>query len=201
MDQVPKETTAALPDIARLAKSGKIVLILQSRATPIDAQNGQSTQFALGPYMGLSLRAVVTGKTLVGLRADDAIRVVNWLTSRPDVDRTSITLYGKGALGMSALHAAALDARITHAITENTLVSYRTALDAPLHRNLSEYAIPGILRHYDVSDLMRLSKARITAVNPVDAIGQAMRLDQTQKLLGEKIKVTRRAARDPLPVE
>jgi hypothetical protein len=206
MDEIPSERTAAGADFPRLAKSGHIVVILQSRGTPIDAQNGQSTQFALGPYMGVNLRAIIVGKTLVGMRTDDVIRVLNWLSSRADVDRTSITLYGKGGLGMVALHAAAVDTRITRVTAESTLVSYRTALDAPLHRNLSEITIPGVLQHYDVSDLLQaISPREVTLLNPADAIGQPMRLDQVRGSLNlgssDRIRLARRGARDPLAIE
>jgi len=203
MDELPVDRTAAGVDFARLAKSGHIVVVLQSRGTPIDAQNGQSTQFALGPYMGVNLRAIILGKTLVGMRTDDVICVLTWLSSRADVDRTSITLYGKGGLGMVALHAAAVDTRITRVMAENSLVSYRTALDAPLHRNLSEITIPGVLRHYDVSDLLEAVAPReVTLVNPADAIGQPMRLEQVRRLgYPERVRLLRRGPRDPLPIE
>ena len=185
MEEAPAERTAATADFARLVKSGHIVLVLQSRGTPIDAQSGQSTQFALGPYMGVNLRAIIVGKTLVGMRTDDVIRVLNWLSARPDVDRTSITLYGKGGLGMVALHAAALDTRITGVMAENSLVSYRTALDAPLHRNLSEITIPGVLQHYDVSDLLEaIAPREVTLLNPADALGQPMRFEQGARAIG-----------------
>jgi dienelactone hydrolase len=206
MDEIPVDRTAAVVDFARLAKSGHIAVVLQSRGTPIDAQNGQSTQFALGPYMAVNLRAIVVGKTLVGMRTDDVIRVLNWLSSRPDVDPTSITLYGKGGLGMVALHAAAVDARITRVIAENTLVSYRTALDAPLHRHLSEITIPGVLQHYDITDLLEAIAPRdVTLLNPADAIGQPMRFEQVRQRLNlgspDRIHLLRHGARDPLPVE
>ena len=206
MDEVPADRTAAGSDFARLAKSGHIVVVLQSRGTPIDAQNGQSTQFALGPYMGVNLRAIIVGKTLVGMRTDDIIRVLNWLSSRTDVDRTSFTLYGRGGLGMVALHAAAVDTRITRVIAENTLVSYRTALDAPLHRNLSEITIPGVLQHYDVPDLLEaIAPREVTLLNPADAIGQPMRFEQVRQRLNlgssDRVHLSRRGARDPLPIE
>lgn len=73
------------------------------------------------------LRSLVVGKTLVGMRVDDTIRALNWLASRPDVDRSSILLYGKGGLGMVALHTAALDPRVTRVVVENTLASKRQA--------------------------------------------------------------------------
>jgi hypothetical protein len=214
MDEMPADRTAAGADFARLAKSGHVVVVLQSRGTPVDSQNGQSTQFALGPYMGVNLRAIIVGKTLVGMRTDDAIGVLNWLFLRADVDQTSITLYGKGGLGMVALHAAALDTRITRVMIESSLVSYRAALDAPLHRNLSEITIPGVLNHYDVGDLLEaIAPREVTLLNPADAIGQPMRLDQVRQGLStaidsdrnlgypDRIHILRRGLRDPLPIE
>jgi dienelactone hydrolase len=214
LDELPVDRTAAAPDFTALANSGRNVIALQSRGTPIDAQNGQSSQFALGPYMGVNLRAIIVGKTLVGIRADDVIRLVNWLESRSDIDRNSITLYGKGALGMVALHAAALDTRIARVMAENTLVSYRTALDAPLHRNLSEITIPGVLNHYDVSELLEaIAPREVRLLNPADAIGQPMRAIQVHQRLSaafdsdknlrysQRIRLLRRGVRDPLPLE
>ena len=201
MDQRPAEQVAATPDFTRLAKAGYVVLALQPRGVPIDAQNGRSTDFALGPYMGVNLRAIVVGKTLTGMRAEDVLRTVNWLARRPDVDPAKITVYGTGALGMAALHAAALDPRISRVILENTLVSYRAALEAPLHRNLSEYTIPGILLHYDVPDLMDLTTAEIVTVNPVDAVSNQLRLDRAREIFGDRAQVVRRGFRDPLPIE
>jgi hypothetical protein len=164
--------------------------------------------------MGVNLRAIIVGKTLTGMRTDDLIRVMNWLAFRPDVDASSVTVYGRGALGLVALHAAALDPRITRVITENSLVSYRMALDAPLHRNLSEITIPGVLEHYDTGDLLEAIAPRpVALLNPVDAIGQPVRLSRvrellpavflTEKNLGtpERVRILRRGPRDPLPIE
>ena len=214
LDEMPVERTAASADFTGLVSSGHNVVVLQSRGTPVDAQNGQSAQFALGPYMGVNLRAIIGGKTLVGIRADDVIRVVNWLASRSDVDSKAITIYGKGALGMVALHATALDPRIARVVAENTLVSYRTALDAPIHRNLSEITIPGVLNHYDVSELLEaIAPREVTLLNPVDAIGQPMRTEQVHQRLSaafdsdknlgqpQRIRLLRRGIRDPLPIE
>lgn len=157
--------------------------------------------------------AQALGKTLVGIRTDDVIRVVHWLSSRPDVDRTSLTVYGKGGLGMVALRAAALDTRITRVMAENSLVSYRTALDAPLHRNLSEIMIPGVLGHYDAGDLLEaIAPREVTLLNPADALGQPMRPEQVRQRLSaafisdrnlgypERIRLGRHSARDPLPI-
>ncbi len=88
-------------------------------------------------------------------------------------------------------------------IAENTLVSYRTALEAPLHKNLSEITIPGVLQHYDVSELLEAIAPRdVKLLNPVDAIGQPMRADQVrQRLANKNLQLLRRGFREPLPIE
>lgn len=96
---------------------------------------------------------MMVGKTIVGLRMDDAIRAVNWLASRPDVDRSKIAVYGNGPLGVVTLHAAALDSRMARVVIENSLADYALALNAPLTRNLPEIALDGVLRKYDLGGL------------------------------------------------
>jgi len=103
------------------------------------------------------------------------------------------------------------DARMTRLMAENTLVSYRTALDAPLHRNLSEITIR---RHYDVVDsLEAIAPREVTPLNPADAPRQAMHLEQTHERLSatiqseqnlcykDRIRLVRRSAHDPFPTE
>jgi cephalosporin-C deacetylase-like acetyl esterase len=174
MDAAPNERTAASADFMRLAKSGHIVMAFQPRGVLGEPPPNQS--LSLGQYMQPSLRAIVVGKTLIGMRVDDTIRAINWLTSQPDVDKSSIILYATGAQGMVALHAAALDERITQVVIENTLVSYRMALEAPLHKNLSELVIPKVLTQYDVGDLLEaISPRPVLIVNPLNAMGQPVR--------------------------
>ncbi len=174
MDAAPLETAAERPALVRLARSGHIVLAFHPRGV-LGEPPPHPEQLALGQYMPVLLRAIVVGKTIVGMRVDDTIRVVDWLTSRGDLDASSVTLHGTGAQGIVALHAAALDERITDVVVESTLVSYRMALDAELHKNLSEILVPGVLRHYDLGDLLEaISPRPVLLVDPVDAMGQAV---------------------------
>jgi hypothetical protein len=97
-------------------------------------------------------------------------------------------------------------------VTENTLVSYRVAVQAGLHRNLSELALPGVLTRYDTGDLLTaISPRRITILNPMNAMGQPLRLAEAREAwasaltgardLGEpeRIRILRRDPRDTLP--
>jgi hypothetical protein len=55
---------------------------------------------------------------------------------------------------------------------ENSLASYRSVVEEPLHRNVSEVVIPGVLRKYDVADLLTALGGRpAVVINPLDATG------------------------------
>jgi cephalosporin-C deacetylase-like acetyl esterase len=212
MDPAPLEVITQSAEFIRLIKAGKIVLAFHPRDVLGEPQSGPE-QLALGPYMPELLRAIVVGKTIVGMRVDDVLRVVNWLCSRTDVERNRVSLYGKGGLGMVALHAAVLDGRIGTVFVENSLLSYRTALEAGLHKNLSEVVIPGVLTRYDTPQLMQAIFPRpIVLINPAGAMGQELRSRiveealraaiATDKALGQpdRIKVLHRGFGDPSPL-
>ena len=147
---------------AGLAESGRVVLALLPRPSPPGAEAAKSP--LQGSYYLLSLRAELVGRTILGMRADDIIRAVDWLSARPDVDRSAITVYGKGAFGVALLHAAALDRRISRVIVEDAPASFRTIVDEPLHRNAPEIVVPGVLRHYDIPDLIKAIAPRSVTV-------------------------------------
>jgi hypothetical protein len=213
MEALPNDRTVASADFVRLAKSGHVVLAFQPRGV-LGEPPPNPNQLALGQYMPELLRAIIVGKTIIGMRVDDTLRAINWLIARPDVDKSSIILYGKGAQGMAALHAAAIDARVTQIVIENTLVSYRMALATGLHKNLSEVAMPGVLNHYDVGDLLTaISPRPVFIVNPVNAMGQPVRdlivstelsaVFETDRHLGtpQRVRLLKRGFRDPLPIK
>jgi hypothetical protein len=188
----------AAPELDRLAKAGWVVEALQPTPSP------PGTEGLKSPYLGnfnlLSLRAFLVGKTIVGMQIDEAIRAVDSLVSRADVDTSRITIYGIGPLGIVALHTAALDSRIGKVVVENTLASYRMVLDQPLHRNISDVMIPGVLTKYDVGNLvMAISPRPVTIVNPQDATGTV--IEDGFSFPAKGVRVIARAPNDPIPFE
>ena len=113
-----------------------------------------------GNFYLLSLRAELVGKTILGMRVDDIIRAVDWLAARPDVDPNSILSYGKGAFAVALLHAAALDPRISQVVVDNPPASFRSIVDDPLHRDAAEIAVPGVLGHYEIRDVIEAISPR-----------------------------------------
>jgi cephalosporin-C deacetylase-like acetyl esterase len=127
-----------------------------------------------GDWTLLSLRALLVGRTPVGLRTDDAITAVNWLSGRPEVDPDRIAIYGVGALGPVALHAAVLDGRIARVTTSGSIISYREFVERPISRDMAEVNLPGVLRRYDLPDLMAALGDRLTLVNPSNSVGETL---------------------------
>jgi hypothetical protein len=208
VDSQPEKLVAVGGDFGRLAKSGKVVMALGPKPSPPGTEGSKSPY--LGPFNLLSLRAFLVGKTIPGMRVDDTIKAVDWLVDRGEADPNSITAYGAGPMGVVVLHAAALDARIKRVVIENTLASYRMVLDQPLHRDISEIAIPGVLAKYDMGDVLAaLAPRPVTVINPQDATGATISAEQFRKALGyvfesgkaERIRVMEREAGDPLPLD
>jgi cephalosporin-C deacetylase-like acetyl esterase len=112
-----------------LVAKGNVVLALTPRPSPPGIDDMKSP--ILGPFYLLSLRADLVGRTLVGLRVDDAIRAVDFLAGRADVDPAHISAVGSGHMGLVLLHTAVLDHRLGHIDIDHVLTSYQSLLDAP----------------------------------------------------------------------
>jgi hypothetical protein len=159
--------------------SGYLVFVIQPRGVP---ETPPAASSSLISDYELAFRAAVVGRTLLGMRTEDVMRAVDYLVSRPDVDRTRIDGFGQGTLGVVMLHAAILDERIQRIFLQDTLALYRLAVERPIHRGIHEQSPAGVLRKYDLDDLLAaLSPRRVTIINPVDALGQPLRLAEFRK--------------------
>ena len=190
----------AAAEADRLVKSGFVVAAYQPTPSP------PGTEGLKSPYLGsfnlLSLRALLVGRSIVGIQIDETIEAIDSIAARADVDTSRITVFGDGAFGMIALHAAVLDSRIRSVVVENTLASYRMVLDQPLHRNISEIMIPGVLGKYDTGGLiLAIAPRPVTVIDPRDATGAVMSEDQFRSALDyvfqSKSPSVRVAARSP----
>ena len=148
-----------------LAAQGNVVLAVTPRPSPPGTDDMKAS--LLGPFYLLSLRADLVGRTLVGLRVDDVIRAVDYLTARADVDPTRISAQATGHMGLVLMHAGVLDRRIRQIEVEHVLTSYRSLIDAPLPTGAPEDLIPGVLLQYDIPDLARAIGPRLEESNPL----------------------------------
>jgi hypothetical protein len=149
-----------------LAAQGNVVLALTPRPSPPGTDDMKSP--ILGPFYLLSLRADLVGRTLVGLRVDDAIRAVDYLAARADVDPARISAVGSGHMGLVLLHAAVLDRRLGHVSIDHVLASYQSLLDAPMPIGAPEDIVPGVALQYDLPDLTHALGSHLTATDPLE---------------------------------
>jgi cephalosporin-C deacetylase-like acetyl esterase len=171
---------AGAGEIARLVTKGFVVLAVDVRGwgethpPPNDDQSSDVYRF-FGHYDS-AMTALLVGKTLVGMRAEDLSRGVDLLAARPEVDGQRIYAFGVGPGAVVVLHAAVIDDRIQRIALEDLLVSYASVVERKLHRGVFESIIQGVLKEYDLPDL-----AAALAPRPVSIINAR---DPLQKRLG-----------------
>lgn len=186
-------TVDALPaDLEAFARAGQVVLAVELRgaASPADPPSRPSL---LGALAGTYRRASVVGRSVAGMRTGDVLRALDVLAGLPDVDPRRIDAIGRGAFAIPLLHAAVLDARVARLALEGSLVSYRAVIDHSIHKDLPESLLPGVLRRYDVPDLLlALAPRPVAIVDPVDAVGQRLTSGELARYLGDALDADRR---------
>lgn len=165
--------------MAALAAAGWTVVALQPRG----ADGSEEIKSSLvGDQNLLALRALLVGRTLTGIRIDDVIGAIDWLTR--DEPGAPITVMGVGTMGPVVLQAAALDPRIAAVRLVASPLSFRDAVNRPIARDLPAIAVPGVLKAYDLSDVIRALGGRpVELVAPVDPVGMPLREAEVTRLM------------------
>jgi cephalosporin-C deacetylase-like acetyl esterase len=190
---------AAHSDVESLVKTGMPVLSIDLRgmgeSQAPNARNGSDWPRYFGNYEA-AMTALLSGKTLTAMRALDIIRAVDIAVPHAK----EVIAFAHGAAGIPLLHAAVLDPRIQTVAIEGSLVSYRSAVDQRINRGVFEHVIRGVLRHYDLPDLMALIAPRpVSIAGAVDAMGEPLPWPEMQRQLGQaggNVKLLRRQPGD-----
>ena len=121
------------------------------------------------------------GRPLLGQWTWDVRRALDVLTGRLAKLPPDVMLVGNSTAGPVALCTAALDERITHAVTINSLASYVT--DEPYRNQRLGLMVPGILR--DVGDIAHIAALiaprKVTIVGGVTGGGKTIHGDDLLK--------------------
>ena len=102
-----------------------------------------------------SMRAMLVGRTLLGMQVYDVLRALDYLRSRPEMQGRTITLRGRGNGAVVALFAAAIDGR-TGVEMEQAPRSYMDLVRARYPQGIESLIVPGVLRHFDLPDVAAL---------------------------------------------
>lgn len=133
----------------RAAGTGN-VLAIGMRPSPPGGEEVKAK--ALGGFYLLSLRAMLLGKTLTGMRIDDIVAAVNWACTQGNVDCGNVTAIADEGLGSVLMQAAVLDSRLKH-LQPGEVPTWRSLVESPETMNAPETLVPGALLRYDVPEL------------------------------------------------
>lgn len=105
------DTDELLPLMGRYS-----VLILNPRftETPVDAAE----------YANIERTGVWTGRTIAAMQVWDTLRAIKWATTEGKLNPESISLYGKGDMGVLALYAALFDEHVDQVVLNDPPASH-----------------------------------------------------------------------------
>ena len=98
------------------------------------------------------------GFTWAGLMFWDDIRSIDYLLTRPEVDKDRIGCVGLSVGGLRSCHLAALDARIKAAVVVGWMASFPAQLQRKVRNTIGHTkVVPGLYRHLDYPDVASLA--------------------------------------------
>ncbi len=167
-------------DAAALAQRGHPVLAVDLAGAGETATRRDSYSAAWFPQDKTIWLALMTGRTLTGVRITEVRRALQVMEAAGL--EGGIVGVGKRGLGIPLLHAAVLEPRLRELYLEETLVSYRALARAPVHRQVFDVVLPGVLRAYDLDDLVSaLAPRRVRLVNLQNALGQPLPVSEAEE--------------------
>jgi len=105
-----------------------------------------------------AMTALILGRTVIGERAWDVSRTVDFLETLPYVDGKKIGCMGNSGGGTATYYATACEPRIALAMPSCSVCSYRASIAAMDHCTCN--FIPGILDWFEMGDLAGLIAPR-----------------------------------------
>jgi len=133
----------------KLARAGYVTLTMELR--------GFGRLDSIG-HLQIDAASRLVGRTWYGMVVQDAMRVIDYLLTRSEVDPSRIGATGIGSGGAVSLYTAALDMRVRAALVNSYLGKYViTCLDEE-HCPCND--IPGILRYAEMGDVAALLAPR-----------------------------------------
>jgi dienelactone hydrolase len=108
-------------EIEKLVKKGYIV-------AAADVLGIGETKHTAGRGHQDGYTAVLIGRSMVGIRAGDIVRVANYLKSQSNVDPLKIGAIAFDEMCLSLMHAAAFDSSINNISLIGSLISYRSVV-------------------------------------------------------------------------
>jgi hypothetical protein len=129
------------------------------------------------------------GRVLWGMMVYDALKAVDYLVTRPDVDAARLGTVGMSMGSSTAQWAGALDARLKVVIDICCLTDWHTLVEVGgLKGHGIYYYVPDLLNHFTTAQMNALiaPRAHLSLAGNQDALTPAAGLDKVDRELREK---------------
>jgi cephalosporin-C deacetylase-like acetyl esterase len=167
--------------VEHLARQGRIVVSIDVRGvgdtTPPHAQDLDAGKYShlFSVETAAAYMAWYMNRCLFGMRVHDVLRSIDYVLSRPELDRTGVDAIGRGAGALWILYAAALDARIRAVVAERGLVSYASLTKVDRYLHTAGVFIRDVLTRFDLPHVAAtLAGRRLGLVAPADPMKQSV---------------------------
>ncbi len=167
---------------AALAERGNVVAVVEVRGfgetrAARDVREGTEDYFHPrdAEDADFAYAAFFVGRPLLGMRVNDALGVVRYLRTRPDVDSQRVAMAGRGWAAVVALFSASLDGEISAAVLEAMPASYSALAKAEIYQQPAFFLLPGALQDFDLTDVFAtLAPRPLLVLNPQDPLTRKM---------------------------
>lgn len=124
---------------------------------------------------GYAWAGLTVGKPVLGQRVWDIICGLDYLDTRPDVDRAHLHLLGIGGGAIASLMSAVLDDRIKSIVLSHGLADFRSVVESEDYSIALAWFAFGLLREFDLPDLVAgLAPRRCLLLNPTGPRGETL---------------------------
>ena len=135
-----------------------------------------------GVESNLVYNSFLIGRPMLAMRIKDALRAVDVLSRRTDVNPSKIFVLGEGAGGVMAEFVAALDRRVTGIAVAGTLLDYRQIIDTGNYAIHVDLFLPQILRYFDLPELAaEIAPRPFLLLDSQDALKRALSLESVKQ--------------------
>lgn len=105
------------------------------------------------------------GRPVMGQRVADFHTLLNFCSRHELLQGRKVKVVADGLYGPVVMHTAVLDDRIESATLTRCLKTWREYLKNPMQRDMYSNVLFGVLKYYDLPDLVKLSQGRVKVVD------------------------------------
>ncbi len=129
---------------------------------------------------------MLIGRSVVGIRAGDVVRIVQFLKNRQDVKENEISAISFGSLSTVLLHSAVFENSINKIILVEPLLSYSSIVMNRFYEVPFSAVVPGVLQAYDLPDLAAaVAPRKLLMINIKDQMNEPAKPD----VIGKEMNV------------